>query len=207
VSRIRWRGFYFITDSGLTVNGIAEDVRQAIAAGAVMVQYREKGKTAEVQLAEAREIQAICRKAKVPFIVNDDVSLAKEIGADGVHVGPHDMSPAEARKILGEKAIVGVSVASSEEALAAEKQGASYVAASPVFVTPTKPDAGKPVGIDGLKKIRAVTKLPLVAIGGINEGNVAEAIAAGVDMVCAISASLKEGKVRENIRRLAAPFK
>jgi thiamine-phosphate pyrophosphorylase len=206
VNKFRRKGFYFITDSGLTVNGIAEDVRQAIAAGSVMVQYREKGKTAEERLVEAREIQAICNKAKVPFIVNDDVALAKEIRADGVHVGPHDMSLAEARKSLGKKAIVGVSVGSAEEAKAAEKQGASYVAASPVFVTPTKPDAGLPVGIMGLKKIRAATKLPVVAIGGINESNVTD-VAAGVDMVCAISASLKDGKVEENIRRLTSLFK
>ena len=207
MKKARWKGFYFITDSGLTVNGIAEDVRQAIAAGAVMVQYRDKGKTAEVRVTEARDIQAVCRKAEVPFIVNDDAGLAMRIRADGVHVGPHDISPAEARKALGKKAIIGVSVASVEEALAAEKQGASYVAASPVFATPTKPDAGRPVGTDVLKRIRAATKLPVVAIGGINDSNVAEVIAAGADMVCAISASLKDGKVGENIRRLMALFK
>ncbi|HHN45833.1 MAG TPA: thiamine phosphate synthase [Planctomycetes bacterium] len=201
-TRARWRGFYFITDSGLSVNGIVEDVRQALSAGVAIVQYREKRKTPPERRNEALEILALCRRAAVPFIVNDDCALAAEIGADGVHVGPHDVSCAEARKMLGTDAVIGVSVGTPEEAKLVEAAGASYVAASPVFPTPTKPDAGRPIGIEGVKAVRSAVTVPLAAIGGLNGENIPTVIAAGADLVCAISASLAGGLVAANIRML-----
>jgi len=200
--RRRWSGFYFITDSGLSRKGIIADVKDALAAGAVMVQYREKVKGYPERRKEALEIQALCREAKTPFIVNDDVELARDIGADGVHVGQSDMALSEARKLLGSNAIIGVSVGSVDEARLAASSGAGYLAVSPVFATPTKPDAGPCVGIDGIQAIRKVTDLPLVAIGGIDKDNISLVLAAGADMICAISASLAGGKVAENIREL-----
>jgi len=197
-----WKGFYFITDSRLTMNGILEDVRQALSAGAVMIQYREKEAPYSARREEAACLLEICRAHGTPFVVNDDVELAAEIGADGVHLGQLDLPLREARRALGEGAIIGISAGGVEDSRAAERDGADYVSASPVFATPTKPDAGPPLGLEGLARIRAATRLPLVAIGGLHAGNVRSAVEAGADMVCAISASLAGGKVAENIRAL-----
>jgi len=203
----RWRGFYFITDAALSQNGVKEDSRQALQAGVAMLQYREKNQPLELCRAEARELQKLCAAAGVPFIINDNVELALSLGADGVHVGQEDTAPQEARRVLGPDAIIGVSVGSVAEARKAEKTGASYLAVSPVFATPTKADAGPGVGIEGLSAIRAITKLPLAAIGGINQQNIVAIMAAGADLICAISASLAEGRVHENIRFLMRGFK
>lgn len=202
VDREQLRGFYFITDSTLTVNGIVEDVRQALEAGVVLVQYREKEKVLSERLNEARQLLALCRQAGAPFIVNDDVEVARKVGADGAHVGQEDASPVEARVALGAEAIIGVSVGSAQEAEAAEASGATYVAVGPVFETATKPDAGAAVGTEGVRAIRAATTLPLAAIGGLNVSNTREVVEAGAAMVCAISASLAEGRVKENIEKL-----
>jgi thiamine-phosphate pyrophosphorylase len=195
-------GFYFITDSRLTANGIAEDVRRALEAGVVLVQYREKELARPERLAEAKELLRICRRAGVPLVINDDIRLAEESGADGVHLGQSDAPPAEARAALGGAAVVGVSAGSPAEAEAAEDAGATYVAASAVFATGTKPDAGPPIGPEGVRAIREATRLPLAAIGGIDATNVRQVVRAGADMVCAISASLRDGAVAENIRAI-----
>lgn len=201
------RGFYFITDAGLSVNGIMEDVRQAVEAGSVIVQYREKRKLDRgVLIKEALEIKKLCKPADVIFLVNDDVYLAKEVGADGVHVGQGDMPVEEARRLLGDDAVIGVSVRNVEQAKEAEAKGATYLAVSAVFPTTTKPDAGPFVGVEGVKKIRAVTDLPLAAIGGLNFDNIPQVIAAGADMICAISVSLAGGKVKENIQKILFMF-
>lgn len=201
------RGFYFITDAGLSVNGIIEDVRQALEAGAVIVQYREKRKLdRRLLIEEAREIKRMCESSGTIFLVNDDVYLAKEVGADGVHLGQDDMPVEEAQRILGDEAVIGVSVRTVEQAKDAEAKGVSYLAVSAVFPTTTKPDAGPFVGVEGVRKIRAVTALPLAAIGGLNFDNIPEVILAGADMICAISASLAGGKVKENIQKILSMF-
>lgn len=198
----RWRGFYFITDSVLSQNGLIEDVRQALAAGVAMLQYREKNKPFSTCRDEAGEVQAMCRAANVPFIINDNVELARELGADGVHVGQEDAPAHEARMVLGPDAIIGVSVGSVEETRTAEAAGASYVAISPLFDTPTKADAGPGLGLETLRQIRSATTLPLAAIGGLNASNIPSAQDAGADLICAISASLANGTVYDNIRAL-----
>jgi thiamine-phosphate pyrophosphorylase len=195
-------GFYFITDSTLTCAGVIADVRLALAAGVSVVQYREKTAPADQCRREAREIQALCRAAGVPFLVNDLVELAAEIGSDGAHVGQQDLGLAAARAILGPAATIGVSVATAEEARTAQAGGADYLAVSPVFATATKLDAGLGVGLAGIAAIRAVTDLPLAAIGGIGPANVRDVRRAGADLICAISASLAGGTVDENIRKL-----
>ena len=206
--RARWRGFYFITDSSLTELGILEDTRLALEVGVALVQYREKALPLDACLAQARPLQALCREAGVPLIINDDLDLALELGGDGVHVGQGDTAASQARRRLGPQAILGVSVGCPEEARAAQAAGADYVAASPVFSTPTKPDAAQPVGIEGVRAIRAATDLPLVAIGGVNVTNAAALVEAGADLLCAISASLAGGRVKQNIHDLliAAKF-
>ncbi|MHC4252110.1 MAG: thiamine phosphate synthase [Planctomycetota bacterium] len=198
----RWSGFYFITDSGLTTRGVRADVEAALSGGAALVQYREKDRTYDERLAEARELARLCRAAGVPLIVNDGIALARDAGAQGVHLGQSDAPPCEARAALGPRAIVGVSVGSPEEALTAGHAGADYVAASPVFATTTKLDAGPGIGLGGLRAIRTATGLPLAAIGGVTLESIPDVAAAGADLVCAISASLKGGDVAANVRAL-----
>jgi thiamine-phosphate diphosphorylase len=198
---VRLAGFYFITDPGLTRAGMLSDVEAALRAGAAVVQYRDKGGPSPEL---CRRMAEACRAAHVPLLVNDDVTLAAEIGADGVHVGQSDTTPAVARALLGSRAIVGVSVATIAELAAAEADGASYVAASPVFATPTKADAGPGIGLFGVRALRAATRLPLAVIGGIGEENILRLAAAGADLFCAISASYASGNVEANVRRLCA---
>jgi thiamine-phosphate pyrophosphorylase len=195
-------GFYFVTDRDQSTHGMIEDVREALRAGAALVQYRDKGSAAP-SADLAAEMQRLCRTAGVPLVVNDDVDLAISIEADGVHVGQGDMPAAEVRQRLGPRAIVGVSASTVAEVEQAERSGATYVAASPVFATPTKRDAGPPIGIDGVIRLRAATRLPLAVIGGIEDANIPLLIEVGADLLCAISASLRGGTVYENVRRLA----
>lgn len=194
-----WRGFYFITDAGLSARDIIVDTADALAAGVAMVQYREKAKEAAARREEAAALRALCRAAGVPFLVNDDVALARAVGADGVHLGASDMEIEKARAFLGPEAIIGLSTHGPDEARDAERRGADYVGVGPVFATTTKLDAEAPIGVEGVRLIRAATRLSLAAIGGINLSNAREVFAAGADMVCAISASLADGRVRENI--------
>ncbi len=181
-------GLYFITDSKLSKQGIVADVQQAIEAGCRIVQYREKEKSTAEMVTEAKEIAALCREHDVLFLVNNDVDVALAVDADGVHLGQQDMPIAIARKLLEGGKIIGVTVHNLEEALQAEKQGADYVSVSPIFETKTKPDAGKPAGIELIKEVKEGAKLPIVAIGGINEGNVQLVLEAGADSVAVISA-------------------
>jgi thiamine-phosphate pyrophosphorylase len=184
----RW-GFYFITDSKLTNQSVAGDVKDALRGGAKVVQYREKGKSRSEMEDEAREILMLCRRVGAELIVNDDPKLALAVGADGVHIGQGDAPLNETRKALPGR-IVGVSCSTADEATSAEMGGADYIAASPVFSTSTKKDIGRPIGLDGLRALRVATNLPIVAIGGIKISNVREVVLAGADSICAISATV-----------------
>jgi thiamine-phosphate pyrophosphorylase len=113
------------------------------------------------------------------------------------------MPASDARRRIGPRAIVGVSVRTVAEVEHAERSGATYVAAGPVFSTPTKPDAGPPIGLEGVCRLRAATRLPLAVIGGLGDANIPALVEAGADLVCAISASLRGGAVYDNVRRLA----
>ena len=133
---------YAVTDtSWLRGQTLAQQVEAALRGGATMVQLREKELEGEALEQEAREILAVCRKYGVPLLINDDVMLAKKIGAEGVHVGQSDMAAAEARSILGPDAIIGVTARTIEQAQAAEKAGADYLGSGAVFGTSTKKDA------------------------------------------------------------------
>jgi thiamine-phosphate pyrophosphorylase len=197
-------GFYFVTDAGLSRAGNASDVRSAVAAGACAVQYRAKDASARSMYAEAQALRALCRD--VPFIVNDRVDVALAVGADGVHVGQDDLPCAAARRLLGERGLVGVSVRSAEEAREAERDGAGYVAVSPVFGTATKPDAGRAWGLEAVRAVRAAVAIPVVGIGGIDLANGAAVVAAGADALCAISATVRASDVAAEIRRFQALF-
>lgn len=180
------KGYYFITDAGLSRAGDAADVAAADKAGACMVQYRCKDGTTAELYAEAQRLKALC--PHTPFVINDRVDIALATDADGVHIGQDDMPFAVARRLLGPDKIIGLTVHNIAEAREGAALGADYLGVSPIFVTSTKKDAGAPGGTDLIRAIRAVTDLPLAAIGGISLENAAAVIAAGADMVCAISA-------------------
>ncbi|HIE04365.1 MAG TPA: thiamine phosphate synthase [Candidatus Latescibacteria bacterium] len=191
--------FYFITHRPSSENGILQDVKEALEAGVRIVQYREKELSLRRQIEEAQEILKLCRKFEATFIVNDRVDLALAVGADGVHLGPEDMPPELARRILGEGKLVGVSVGSVQEALRAKEAGADYIGVGPIFRTFTKSDAGHPIGPGRLREVRSAVDLPVAAVGGITLENVREVGDAGADAVCAISA-VSGRDVREKVR-------
>lgn len=179
------KGYYFITDTNLSRQGNLSDVRNALVAGVKIVQYRAKEAGTRVMLAEALELKRLCQGAI--FLVNDRVDVALAVDADGVHLGQEDLPYETARRLLGPEKIIGITVSSLAEALTAARQGADYLGVSPIFLTTTKPDAGAPTGLTLLREIRAAVDLPLAAIGGITLTNAREVIAAGADMICAIS--------------------
>ncbi len=179
------KGYYFITDTGLSRAGNVKDVRRALTAGVGIVQYRAKETGTRVMLAEAQELKSLCQGAI--FLVNDRVDVALAVDADGVHLGQEDMPYETARRLLGPDKIIGITVSTLAEARTAARQGADYLGVSPIFFTRTKPDAGLPAGLTLLQEIRNSVSLPLAAIGGITHENAAQVIAAGADMICAIS--------------------
>ncbi len=182
-------------------------VGEAIAGGAGVIQYRDKKRDAESRLAQAREIAKLCRKHNVLFIVNDDVALAREARADGVHLGREDVPLAEARKLLGAQAIIGVSCYNElARAEAAEKQGADYVAFGRFFPSRTKPQAVQ-AGLDLLREAKRKLRTPIVAIGGITPENGAALIAAGADALAVIEGVFGQADVRAAAERYARLFK
>ena len=179
---------YAVTDrSWLGDHTLAWAVEEALKGGVTLVQLREKGLDRAAFRSEALEIQTLCRRYGVPLILNDDVDLALEIGADGVHVGQDDLECGQARAKLGPDRIIGVSAHTVEEALRAQAAGADYLGAGAVFPTGTKGDAsGLPLST--LRDICAAVDIPVVAIGGIGPGNIGKLRGAGVAGVAVVSA-------------------
>lgn len=179
---------YAVTDRHwLKGQTLYEQVEEALKGGATFIQLREKDLTEEEFLEEAKKIQQLCKEYRVPFIINDNVKLAKEIDADGVHVGQSDMEALDVRAQLGEDKIIGVSARTVEQALLAEKHGADYLGVGAVFQTGTKTDA-REVEHSVLKEICTKVDIPVVAIGGITQDNVKELSGSGINGVAVISA-------------------
>ena len=168
-----------------------------------MIQLREKELTHEEFKAEALEIQALCREEGVPFIVNDDVALACEICADGVHVGQSDMEAGNVRALIGPDKILGVSVRTPEEAVEAERKGADYLGAGAVFHTGSKADAVD-ITHEALREICGAVSIPVVAIGGITLRNARELSGSGIAGLAVISAIFAAPDVEEASRELRA---
>ena len=185
---------YLIADTGIVPAAeMAPRVGAAIRGGVTIVQLRAKDLTTRDQLELGRDLAALCRSARVPFVVNDRVDVALASRADGAHVGhigQEDMPPDDARALLGRDAIVGVSVGTAAEAADAERLGASYVSAGPMYETRTKPDAGAAAGPVLLARVRTATRLPVVGIGGISPEHVPALRAVGADGVCVASGIL-----------------
>lgn len=178
---------YPITDVSLTRLSHASQVERLIAGGARIIQLREKRGAATDFYADAARALEIARRSDVKIIINDRVDVALALKADGVHLGQDDLPPAEARKILGAKAIIGFSTHNLNQAVEAVKLPVDYIAIGPVFPTRTKENADAVVGIETVKAVRAaIENFPLVAIGGINFENFQEVLNAGADSVAIV---------------------
>lgn len=183
------RGVYLVTDRGLCRNrSLQEVVMQAVQGGVAYVQLREKELSTRDFVEEAIAVKKLLTPSHVPLIINDRIDVALACGADGIHIGQEDMPYATARRLMGEKAIIGLSVETWADVEAAEALAVAYIGVSPVFATPTKTDTKEPWGLEGLKKIKSFSRHPLVAIGGINETNAREVVAAGADCLAVVSA-------------------
>ena len=179
-------GLYVITDDKLSGIHLLEHVQQAIQGGAGIVQYRNKTKQTAIKEMTARSLLELCREHRVPLLINDDVELAANIGADGVHLGQTDTRLSDARQRLGAGAIIGITChASLELATQAQQQGASYVAFGRFFSSQTKPDAS-PANIDLLRYAKKQLSIPICAIGGITTDNATTLIDAGADLLAVI---------------------
>lgn len=193
---------YAVTDrhwlNGMTLE---QQVELAIKGGATFVQLREKNADEDEFLELALKVQKVCRAYRVPFVINDNVELAKKIDADGVHVGQEDMNALDVRKLIGSKKILGVSASTVSEALLAEKQGADYLGVGAVFATNSKDDA-ESVSHQALKEICDAVKIPVVAIGGISLNNVDELKGSGIAGISVISAIFGAADIEEASKKL-----
>lgn len=195
---------YLVTDRPLSGGrDMAWIVREAAAGGVTMVQLREKEcSTAEfIQL--ARELKAALAPLGIPLIINDRVDVALAVDADGVHIGQSDMPYATARKLLGRDKIIGLSVETMDEAVAANALDVDYIGISPVYATPTKTDTLTPFGLDGVDEVMRCSRHRCVAIGGMNRDTVGEVIAHGVEGVAVVSAIVAAPSPREAAAELA----
>ena len=179
---------YPITDVRLSKLSHAAQVEKLIAGGAKLIQLREKHASPREFYEFAAEALKIARRHDVKLIINDRVDIAFALKADGVHLGQNDLPPVEARKILGETAIIGFSTHNVEQAITAAKMPIDYLAVGPIFPTQTKENPDEIVGLSGIEKVRiAIGNFPLVAIGGINSGNLRDVLNAGADSAAIIS--------------------
>jgi len=192
---------YAIADAGaLATRGIplADYAEQLRSAGVEFVQYRDKSGSPQQILAAAAVLRSIFTGTSARLILNDLAVLAR---FDGVHVGHLDLAPEDARRVVGPERIVGVSTHNDGQVRAAALTGASYIAIGPVFATGTKPDTEPVIGLEGVRRARALTPKPLVAIGGITRANARSVIQAGADSVAVISALLAPGESTAHIAR------
>ena len=196
---------YAVTDRHwLNGASLYEQVEQAIEGGASFVQLREKELGQEAFLQEAIEIQKLCRNYHVPFVINDNVEIARSIDADGVHVGQSDMEAGNVRALIGENKILGVSAQTVEQAVLAEKRGADYLGVGAVFHTGSKAGASE-VSFETLKAICEAVKIPVIAIGGISRDNVLSLGGSGICGIAVISAIFAQKDIRgatSELRRL-----
>ena len=194
---------YLVTDRPLSGGrDMAWIVREAAAGGVTMVQLREKEcSTAEfIQL--ARELKAALAPLGIPLIINDRVDVALAVDADGVHIGQSDMPYATARKLLGSDKIIGLSVETMDEVIAANALDVDYIGISPVYATPTKTDTKEPFGLDRPRRAAEMSAHPTVAMGGLNAQTVADVVATGCNGVAVVSAICSAPSPREAAREL-----
>ena len=188
---------YAVTDRHwLNGRSLIEVVEESLKGGVTFLQLREKELDDESFLKEAKELKALCREYKVPFVINDNVEIAIKTDADGVHVGQSDMEAGDVRKRLGPDKIIGVSAQTVEQAVLAEKRGADYLGVGAVFPTGSKDDADD-VSFETLKAICEAVSIPVVAIGGISKENAIKLKGSGICGVAVISAIYAAPDIKE----------
>ncbi|MEN6566469.1 MAG: thiamine phosphate synthase [Veillonellales bacterium] len=193
---------YLVTDrSLLREKDFCQSIEQAIIGGVTFLQLREKSLSTLEFYRQAVQVKALAAKYNIPFVINDRLDIALAVDADGLHIGQDDMPLEAARRLLGPEKIIGVSAATVEEAVLAEKQGADYLGVGAVFATATKTDADT-VNLEELRRIKQQVTIPVVAIGGINESNVQQAMAAGIDGVSVVSAILGRDDIQQAANHL-----
>ena len=189
---------YGVTDrSWVGEKSLMSQIQESLEGGITCIQIREKNLADEKFKEEAIQIKELVDTYKVPFIINDNVSIAVEIGASGVHIGQKDMEIEKARKLLGDNMILGVSAATVEEAIEAEKKGADYLGVGAIFVTSTKQNT-RSVSKELLKQISDSVRIPVVAIGGINETNIDILGGTGINGVAVVSAIYGKEDIKES---------
>lgn len=201
---------YFVMGSNNCLKDPEIVLREAIDGGITLFQFREKGigaKEGSEKIKLARKLQAICRQKGIPFIVNDDLELALEIEADGIHIGQEDEDPLNVKKMIGDK-ILGISAHNLEEANKALAQGANYLGVGPMYETTTKKDIREVKGPEVIIELRENNlSIPIVGIGGIQKGLIKPVIEAGADGVAVISAISSSENPRKAVLELLEEIK
>jgi thiamine-phosphate pyrophosphorylase len=201
------KGLCLVTDRGLCAGRPLEDVvLESVAGGVASVQLREKDLPTRDFLEEALRLRALLEGRGVPLIINDRVDVALAAGAQGVHVGQSDLPPEVVRRLMGPSAIVGLSVETWEDVERAQDQPVDYLGVSPVFATPTKTDTRGAWGLAGLARIAAFSRHPLVAIGGVNRGNLGVVVRAGAQGIAVVSAICAAPDPRQATEDLVRAF-
>lgn len=195
---------YAVSDS-MWLNGrtLPEVIRESLEGGATFMQIREKNLPYDEFLALAKEVKKVTDEFQVPYVVNDEVEIAKAIDADGVHIGQSDKALVDARKILGPDKIIGVSAQTVEQAVEAQKNGADYLGVGSIFTTSTKLDADD-VSLETLRAICDAVSIPVVAIGGIKEDNILDLKGTHVDGVAIVSGIFGAENIKEATSKLLA---
>ncbi|MFV0395936.1 MAG: thiamine phosphate synthase [Coprobacillaceae bacterium] len=198
---------YAVTDRSWTNSQtLEEQVEEAIEGGITLLQLREKDVSPTFFHQEATSILQLCKKHQVPLIINDDVDIALNINADGVHVGQDDLNAKEVRQIIGEEMILGVSCQNVEQAIKAENDGADYLGVGAVFTTTTKDDAQN-TSLETLKNICQAVSIPVVAIGGIKESNISKLHNSGIAGVAIVSDIFGATNIKQKVNTLLAVTK
>ena len=193
---------YAVTDrTWVEDTTLMDQVKEALEGGITFLQLREKHLSKEEFIKEAREMKELSKEYKVPFVINDNIEVALAVDADGVHIGQDDMSVEEARKLLGEDKIIGVSAHNVEEAIKAQKGGADYLGVGAVCATSTKKDANV-VSKEEIKKICHTVEIPVVAIGGIKKENIKTLEGTDVDGVAVVSAIFAAKDIKKDTKQL-----
>lgn len=193
---------YAVTDrTWVKDTTLMDQVKEALEGGITFLQLREKHLSKEEFIKEAREMKELSKEYNVPFVINDNIEVALAVDADGVHIGQDDMSVEEARKLLGEDKIIGVSAHNVEEAIKAQKGGADYLGVGAVCATSTKKDANV-VSKEEIKKICHTVEIPVVAIGGIKKENIKTLEGTDVDGVAVVSAIFAAKDIKKDTKQL-----
>ncbi len=196
-----------VTDRGLAAGrSVVEIALAAARGGATLVQLREKEATTRAFVEQARALKAALAPLGVPLAINDRLDVALAVDADGLHVGQDDMPVEEARRLMGPGKFIGLSITAVDQVLRPDAEAADYLGVGPIYAQRTKEDAAAPLGVEGLRRARSLTRKPIVAIGGLTPDNSAPALAAGADGLAVVSAIVAAADPEAAARRFKALF-